>query len=1174
LSTASDSNLPHAAANGYNKDQQSHDPVPESSPVIPHAPVYLEPLLLDIVSRLTGYPQEMLGLDMDIEAELGIDSIKRVEILSSLEEAIPDLPAVSPDIMGSLKTLGQILDYLNPSGQGPTDDVRARAATATEASPDSLKQPEINSNRDTAIESTMLEVVSQLTGYPMEMLGMDMDLEAELGIDSIKRVEILSSLEEKLPDLPPVSPDMMGSLKTLGQIVQFLSGSGPVPSETVESEQNSTAKSAAPVRESMASNVAYGRDLTTAMLGVVSRLTGYPIEMLGMDMDIEAELGIDSIKRVEILSTLEEEMPGLPAVSPEVMGTLKTLGQIADYFTNTRTENETPKSAGADPSQATSVSGKENLGTVITMATATGDLNMSALPRNIVTIADAPPISGNTVTVSSSKKVFVTEDFSGLSEEITEELSRLNIKTVKISLDILKYKKQLPEAAGLIIVQNPESEKMHQDLEDAFRLSKHLASDLMAAALENGAVFATVTRLDGAFGLKRHHSRQPVQAGLAGLAKTAALEWENVCCHAIDIAPEWTDNRAVASAVVREILSRGTVEIGLDLNSRISPVLVEASLSAGEINLDTEDVVVISGGARGVTAAAASELARHTGCKMVLLGRSPEPMPEPAWMSGLEAEPDIKKAILENEFHGQQVSLPEIDKAFRRYASNREITDNLNQLRATASMITYYSADVRDYDNTRSIINTIRSDLGPISAIIHGAGVLEDRLIADKTVEQFRRVYDTKVKGLDNLLRATREDNLKYLVCFSSVAARMGNRGQVDYAMANEVLNKVALQESIKRPDCRVKSINWGPWDGGMVTAPLKREFERKGIFLIPIDTGPKAMLREMTDQRTGPVEVVIGAELPTTAARKENRPSRPELVKAAPVPHKRQLSVSFEREIDIQRYPILQSHVIDGKPVVPLALMIEWLAHGALHENPGLILHGLDDVRVMKGIRLKRPKAHIKLLAGKARKVNGRYEVEVALQDARADGRDITHARATAILGDSRDAAPEYQFSKTMVARAYPRNMEEVYARILFHGPQLQGIKKIVSCSTRGMVAHISRAPAPEEWMTAPLRNQWIADPLALDCAFQMATVWCFEEKGLVSLPSFTASYRQYCDRFPVDGVTVVLEVTAAEKRKMQGNFTFLDSNDTIIAGLKGYEAIMDAALLKAFKPHYRASA
>ncbi len=68
------------------------------------------------------------------------------------------------------------------------------------------------------------------------------------------------------------------------------------------------------------------------MLAVVGELTGYPVEMLGLDMDIEAELGIDSIKRVEILSALEEKIPGLPAVSPEIMGTLKTLGQISEYL--------------------------------------------------------------------------------------------------------------------------------------------------------------------------------------------------------------------------------------------------------------------------------------------------------------------------------------------------------------------------------------------------------------------------------------------------------------------------------------------------------------------------------------------------------------------------------------------------------------------------------------------------------------------------------------------------------------------------------------------------------------------------------------------------------------------------------------------------------------------------
>ena len=72
--------------------------------------------MLEVVSRLTGYPEEMLGLDMDIEAELGIDSIKRVEILSTLEEKMPDLPAVSPDMIGSLKTLGTNCGISRKSG--------------------------------------------------------------------------------------------------------------------------------------------------------------------------------------------------------------------------------------------------------------------------------------------------------------------------------------------------------------------------------------------------------------------------------------------------------------------------------------------------------------------------------------------------------------------------------------------------------------------------------------------------------------------------------------------------------------------------------------------------------------------------------------------------------------------------------------------------------------------------------------------------------------------------------------------------------------------------------------------------------------------------------------------------------------------------------------------------
>ncbi|MEE4355593.1 MAG: beta-ketoacyl synthase N-terminal-like domain-containing protein, partial [Desulfococcaceae bacterium] len=176
----------------------------------------VEKTMLDVVSDLTGYPADMLSLDMDIEADLGIDSIKRVEILSRFEEKMPELPPVSPEIMGTLKTLGQIVEYLMGAGirPGQTGDISPNEPAVKDTSSDTRETVHPPTAADGGkpaadlqkIESVMLEVVSELTGYPPDMLSLDMDIEADLGIDSIKRVEILSSFEEKMPELPPVSP--------------------------------------------------------------------------------------------------------------------------------------------------------------------------------------------------------------------------------------------------------------------------------------------------------------------------------------------------------------------------------------------------------------------------------------------------------------------------------------------------------------------------------------------------------------------------------------------------------------------------------------------------------------------------------------------------------------------------------------------------------------------------------------------------------------------------------------------------------------------------------------------------------------------------------------------------------------------------------------------------------
>ena len=190
--------------------------------------------LLTIVSDKTGYPVEMLDLDMDMEADLGIDSIKRVEILGALQDAHPDLPEIETEALAELRTLGQIIAHTMQSGQlskAPTPASEPQVVSEAER-PQPVERPQVNESPvpaddrgavgGTALRQDLLDIVSDKTGYPVEMLDPDMDMESDLGIDSIKRVEILGALQDQHPDLPEVEADALAELRTLTQILAYM----------------------------------------------------------------------------------------------------------------------------------------------------------------------------------------------------------------------------------------------------------------------------------------------------------------------------------------------------------------------------------------------------------------------------------------------------------------------------------------------------------------------------------------------------------------------------------------------------------------------------------------------------------------------------------------------------------------------------------------------------------------------------------------------------------------------------------------------------------------------------------------------------------------------------------------------------------------------------------------
>ena len=213
----------------------------------------------------------------------------------------------------------------------------------------------------------------------------------------------------------------------------------------------------------------------------------------------------------------------------------------------------------------------------------------------------------------------------------------------------------------------------------------------------------------------------------------------------------------------------------------------------------------------------------------------------------------------------------------------------------------------------------------------------------------------------------------------------------------------------------------------------------------------------------------------PTTTPRHE--PPAP----APPVPPT--LSTVFEGPVDVDAIPILRSHVIDGRPVLPMALILEWLALGALQRNPGLTFCGIEDVRLLKGVIVRDDQPEtLRVLAGKAARVEGVYRVPVELRGTLASGREFNHARGAVVLGDRLPISSGADAIALPSLTPFGRDARAIYRDVLFHGPDLRGIERVEGCDERGIAVLCRTSPPPAAWIERPLRQAWLTDPLALD--------------------------------------------------------------------------------------------
>ncbi|HEX3477702.1 MAG TPA: SDR family oxidoreductase [Kofleriaceae bacterium] len=807
-------------------------------------------------------------------------------------------------------------------------------------------------------------------------------------------------------------------------------------------------------------------ELERLLLAVVAECTGYPAELVELTMDLESDLGIDSIKRVEILSVTRDRAPWLPEIDAARMSKLRTLREILALFE--------PAAPPANPTAPAAVPAPEAAPPRTAPRARNHHAVDAAVTRWLPRAVAAPP-SGLALAGLDRGRLAVTDDGAGVAAALVAELAAEGLDAEVVGA--------VPaNAAGVVFLGGLRDVATPEDAIAVHREALAAARAVAARFAERGGCLVTVGDLGGDFGLSGRAGARAWLGGLGALCKTAAHEWPLAAVRAIDLARGAASPVQLARRIARELLEGGVeIEVGLgEAGERVAIVSEPAPPLGAGTPIEPGAFLVASGGARGITAACLEALARRVPVRLLLLGRS-ELEDEAGATSAIVDPAELRRAVFEHaRGSGSAPSPRDIAARVDRILASREVRRTLAALTAAGSEVHSAAVDVRDRAAVGAAIDEARRRWGPVRGLVHGAGVVADARIADKTDEQLERVLATKLRGLAALLDATRADPLAWIAVFSSVAARAGNAGQADYAMANEVLNKVAAAEARRRGDgCRVVAIGWGPWDGGMVGPALRDRFAARGVELLPPAAGGEAFVDELAG--VGSVEIVV-ARSPVL----DRRVARP---------------IAADVLVDRRRWPQLDSHRIQGKVVLPVAIVLEWfvrlawpLRHGRevideRSESPLSI--ELSDVRVVRGVTLagydEGATERLHLVGQPAG--DGRIAVELR------DRRGAVRFTAAIGLGAAGRGRPTARVPDGEPPRE-PWDGPALYGPAsLFHGPQFRVVRSVDAISrdrARGTLAATGAG-----WTAgAPI------DPAAIDGAFQLAMLFGLRGGGGPRLP------------------------------------------------------------------------
>lgn len=917
--------------------------------------------------------------------------------------------------------------------------------------------------------------------------------------------------------------------------------------------------------------------LVDALFEIVSERTGYPRTMLDPTLDLEADLGIDSIKRVEILNNFRKLLPEfsqekLESGIEKLAGT-KTLEGIIEWIRSLDDDTASDASGAANNVE---IGNAENVARGIVQVKKLD----GATKKTTKTLAPVSLIVGEPGDyVTAVEKLL----FDQGQKPVVLSPSSFTGKDIGAAVDAVRGKHG---AIGSLIYMNAAPTKQatpaagnFELVTDYFQLVKEVETDLRDETARGlRASVVCVTFMGGAFNSGVATSEMELeglvqQAGIVGLTKTVGKEFDNVHVKALDFEASITPKKLAESILTEMSVDDDVVEVGYQSAQRFGLDVVQTPFVATVEKrnpLNSSSVVLVTGGARGITAEITLDLARRYKPNFIIVGRLPRPAEtESPVTAGLETQKEIKAAIIADmQANGKIINVRDVERTYQQLLREREVRNSLAKLQAAGSTVRYYSVDVTDEEAFGRLIDSVY-ETSSIDGVIHGAGIIEDALIKDKALDSFQRVYSTKVKSALTLARKLRFDNLQFLYFFSSVVGRTGNSGQCDYVSANEALSKLAMHLS-KTTEARVASLMWGPWQAGMAPPELEEVFASHGWSMIQPADGRDCFYEELNHVAKDEVEILLvgklrsdkgtpadnGSETGTAAsvataakastlsavatasnesgtvdstsgtsnssgagtsssATSSSASAKVNVKPTGVVLHNAKVvkteppTLSFT--INTREHIYLDDHKFDGIPVMPMAVALELMLEGARSLFPDRKVIKVSNLDIPAGIVFHTEQKNFVVEAKPERGQDG----VVSLQLISTGASPKTHFRCKAQLSAAPNVAPdswqtqdETTIPKTigacskLASEANVPQPGDVYGKWLFHGPIFQGITDVKHLAEDGIEGNVVGAK-PADCITSADSSGWNIDPVLLDSSMQLAGIWARYYRDVTVLPT-----------------------------------------------------------------------